>query len=232
MQAMILAAGRGTRLGELGTRVPKALVEIDGVPLLGRQLAYLAASGVERVVVNAHHLAEQIIDFIASGGHPVEVEVSFEPQLLGTAGGLRAALDRFDKGAPIIVLYADTIVSASLQALTAGHVAANADATIAVNWLEDTRGKGVVEVDRDGTIMDFVEKPSQAKPGLANAGIYVLDRDFVELIPEHAFYDFALDLFPHALASGRYRLRAQTIDAMAHDIGTPVALALAQGPRC
>ena len=229
MQAMILAAGRGTRLGELGTRLPKALVDVGGQPLLARQLAYLAACGVERVVVNAHHLAAQIIDFVAHGSHPVRVEVSLEPELLGTAGGVRAALERFDDGAPIIVLHADTIVNASLEDLVAGHVAANADATIAVNWLEDTRGKGVVEVDCDGTISDFVEKPSKAQPGLANAGVYVLDRGLAELVPEHTFYDFALDLFPQALASGRYVLRAHPIDTLAHDIGTPLALALAQG---
>ena len=58
---MILAAGRGTRLGALGRTTPKVLVEIGGQPLLARQLSYLAEAGVERVVVNAHHLAEQII---------------------------------------------------------------------------------------------------------------------------------------------------------------------------
>lgn len=229
MQAMILAAGRGTRLGELGTRIPKALVDVGGQPLLARQLTYLAACGVERVVVNAHHLAEQIIAFVADESHPVNVEVSLEPELLGTAGGVRAVLERFDEGSPIIILHADTIVNASLEELVAGHVAANADATIAVNWLEDTRGKGVVEVDHDGTIVAFVEKPTQPRPGLANAGVYVLERGVVELVPEHTFYDFALDVFPQALATGRYVLRAQTLDTLAHDIGTPVALALAQG---
>src|SRR5947209_16437241 len=121
---MILAAGRGTRLGALGLRIPKALVEIGGEPLLARQLNYLAGAGVERIVVNAHHLANQIVGFVAQRRHPVQVDVSVEPELLGTAGGVRAALDRFDEASPIIVMYGDTIIDAPLRSLVAGHLAA------------------------------------------------------------------------------------------------------------
>lgn len=227
MQAMILAAGRGTRLGELGRRIPKALVEIGGEPLLARQLDYLAAAGVERVVVNAHHLAEQIVAFVAERSHPVRVEVSVEPELLGTAGGVRGALDRFDEASQIIVIYGDTIVDAPLRTLVAAHLSAGADATIAVNWLEDTLGKGLVEVDEGGLIMDLVEKPSQPRPGLANAGVYVVERELMELAPEGSFCDFAIDLFPSALSAGR-RLKAVVIDVPADDIGTPDALARAR----
>jgi mannose-1-phosphate guanylyltransferase len=227
VQAMILAAGRGTRLGELGLRIPKVLVEIGGQPLLARQVTYLADAGVERIVINAHHLADQIGDFVARRSHPAPVDVSFEPELLGTAGGVRAALDRFDDASPIIVIYGDTILDVPLRSLVAGHVDAIADATIAVNWLEDTQGKGLVEVDEEGWIVSFTEKPAQPHPGLANAGVYVLEPELLELAPEGQFCDFALDLFPHALGLGR-RLRAQVIDVRADDIGTLDALARAR----
>src|SRR5437588_12121913 len=105
---MILAAGRGTRLGALGLRIPKALVEIGGEPLLARQLNYLEGAGVERIVVNAHHLADQIVEFVAQHRGSVQVDVSFEPELLGTAGGVRAAIDRFNDASPIVVIYGDT----------------------------------------------------------------------------------------------------------------------------
>jgi mannose-1-phosphate guanylyltransferase len=224
---MILAAGRGTRLGELGLKTPKVLVEIGGQPLLARQLAYLAGEGVDRVVVNAHHLADQIEEFVAHGRHPVEVDVSVEPELLGTAGGVRAALDRFDYASPIIVIYGDTILDLPLRSLVAGHIAASADATIAVNWLEDTSGKGVVKVDEDGRIVSFTEKPLHPLPGLANAGAYVVEPDLLELAPAGQFCDFALDLFPAALGLRR-RLQAHVIDMPGDDIGTPDALARAQ----
>jgi mannose-1-phosphate guanylyltransferase len=231
MQAMILAAGRGTRLGELGKRIPKALVEIGGVPLLAHQLAYLAAAGVDRAVVNAHHLAEQIVEFVEGRSHPMHVEVSVEPDLLGTAGGVRAALDRFAVDSPIIVIHADTIVEAPLRDLLAAHTSAAADATIAVNWLADTHGKGVVEVDEESLIVNFVEKPRQPRPGLANAGVYVVEQELLQkLAPEGQFCDFAIDLFPCALDGGR-RLRAELIATPAHDIGTPDALAQARSAQ-
>ena len=227
MQAMILAAGRGTRLGELGRRIPKALVEVGGEPLLARQLSYLSRVGVDRVVVNAHHLAEQIVEFVRERSHPIQVEVSVEPELLGTAGGLRAALGRFDDASPIIVIHADTIVDAPRGRLVSNHISAAANATIAVNWLEDTSGKGVVEVDETGVIVDFVEKPEQPRPGLANAGVYVVEADLVKLAPKGCFYDFAIDLFPRALSAGLL-IRAEVITVAADDIGTPDALARAQ----
>lgn len=224
---MMLAAGRGSRLGELGRRLPKALVEIDGRPLLGRQLDYLAGEGVERVVVNAHHLAEQIVEFVARRDGRPKVEVVVEPELLGTAGGLRAALPRFDPHAPIVVVYADTILDAPLDEILAAHVESGADATVCANWLENTRGKGVLDVDPNGRIVGFVEKPADARPGLASTGLYVLEPSLVELAPGGTFYDFGHDLFPQALAAGRH-LRAHRLDSLAHDIGTPDALARAQ----
>jgi mannose-1-phosphate guanylyltransferase len=227
VQAMMLAAGRGTRLGELGRQVPKALVEIDGRPLLERQLRYLAREGVEHVVVNAHHLADQIVAYVAARSGPPHVEVVVEPELLGTAGGVRGALDRFDRGTPLIVVYADTILHASLAAVMASHVEAGVEGTLCGNWLANTHGKGVFETDLDGNILSFIEKPADARPGLASTGLYVLEHELLETIPAGEFYDFGLDVFPRALADGR-RLQAYRLDALAHDIGTPETLAAAQ----
>jgi NDP-sugar pyrophosphorylase family protein len=228
---MMLAAGRGTRLGELGRRLPKALVEVGGRPLLERQLDYLAAEGVQHVVVNAHHLAEQIVEHVARRDRATEVEVVVEPELLGTAGGVRNALSRFDLHAPIIVAYADTILDAPLRAIVAGHERAGADGTICANWLENTHGKGVIDADGDGNVLAFREKPADPKPGLASTGLYVLERELIELIPEGRFCDFGLDVFPDALAAGR-RLRVHRLDAVARDIGTLDSLAQAQdAPR-
>src|SRR3954454_22943445 len=91
--AMVLAAGRGTRLGSLGLTVPKVLVDVGGRPLLERQLDYLAREGIERVVVNAHHLAEAVDSFAREYTGALELSVVTEVQLLGTAGGVRNALD-------------------------------------------------------------------------------------------------------------------------------------------
>ena len=223
----MLAAGRGTRLGELGRRLPKALVEIGGRPLLGRQLDFLASEGAQRVVINAHHLAEQIVEYVARRAGGLHVSVMVEPELLGTAGGVRNALHCFDPRAPIVVVYADTILDAPVREIVAGHVESGANATICANWLPSTHGKGVLDVDARGRIVGFVEKPADGRPGLASTGLYVLEPGFVELAPAGEFCDFGNDLFPVALASGKH-LRVHRVDALAHDIGTPDALAEAQ----
>jgi NDP-sugar pyrophosphorylase family protein len=92
---MVLGAGRGTRLASLGLEVPKILVDVSGEPLLARQLRYLDGEGVDRVVVNAHHMADKVLAFARERSGPPELIVVSEPELLGTAGGVRNAISRF-----------------------------------------------------------------------------------------------------------------------------------------
>ena len=110
---MILAAGRGTRLGALGERVAKALVEIDGRSLLAHHLDFLAPQGVEMVVVNASHLAQQLIEFAAERSGPPELRVVLEDEPLGTAGGVIHALPQFSTE-PLLVYYGDVIAREGL----------------------------------------------------------------------------------------------------------------------
>jgi NDP-sugar pyrophosphorylase family protein len=227
MQVMLLAAGRGTRLGDLGKQMPKALVEIGGKPLLARQLDFLARQGVDRVVVNAHHLAEQILDFVGNTPAPFPVDVVVERELLGTAGGLRNALPYFRPEQPIIVMNGDTLLNTSLCGLLKAHLRTGAAATIGATWLEDTTGKGVIEVDGEKRVTGFEEKPSQPRPGLASAGLYAIDRELATLIPRDVFFDFAHDLFPLALQV-EAELRVHELGGEFADIGTPESLAAAQ----
>lgn len=226
MHVMLLAAGRGTRLGELGQRVPKALVEVDQRPLLAHQLDWLASQGAERVIVNAHHLAEQIIGFVEGTALPLPVEVVVEPELLGSAGGLRNALARFPADRPIVVVNGDTLLDASLADLCDAHRRTRAAATIAAIELDDTTGKGVLDVDPDARVLRLLEKPPSHGPGLANAGLYVLERDVIELLEVGTFGDLALDLVPLALER-RLPVYAHRI-ADALDLGTRAALSAAQ----
>lgn len=227
MQVMLLAAGRWTRLGELGKSRPKVLVEIGGKPLLAHQFEYLARQGVDRVVVNAHHLAEQILDFVGNTPAPFPVDVVVERELLGTAGGLRNALPYFRPERPIVVMNGDTLQSASLCRLLKAHLRTGAAATIGATWLEDTTGKGVIEVDGEMRVTGFEEKPAQPRPGLANAGLYAIERELATLIPREVFFDFAHDLFPLAL-DVEADLRVHELGGKFADIGTPESLAAAQ----
>jgi mannose-1-phosphate guanylyltransferase len=226
MQAMLLAAGRGTRLGPLGRTIPKALVDLGGRPLLARQLERLAAYGVRDVVVNAHHLAEQIVAYVERAQLPCSVRVVVEPTLLGSAGGLRNAQPCFDPARPVLVLNADTLLDAPLGDVVAAHLAAGADLTIATSHVADVRGKGVVTAGPDGAVTAFVEKPAGGGPGQVNAGLYVFGHRAIGLVAPGEIADIALDLVPRVLAAGH--VRAHPLEAAPLDIGTPETLEAAR----
>jgi len=222
---MILAAGRGTRLGTIGEETPKILLEIGGEPLLSRHLRYLEREGVRRVVVNAHHLAEQVQRFVNAYRGPIELTVLVESTLLGTAGAVRNALPELGPG-PFVVLYGDVLIEEPLEPLVDAHRRAGATATLTVYESTATAGKGVVEIDGAGRVLRFAEK-RQDGPGLVNAGLYVLEHRLVAALPPGIPLDFGHDVLPAAVARDEivfaYRLPDEVID-----IGTPEALSLAR----
>jgi len=228
MNAMILAAGRGTRLGTLGQTTPKILVELEGEPLLARQIRYLRSGGVERIVLNAHHLAERVQSFVSAHPRGSEVEVVVEPELLGTAGGVRNALALLGDE-PFVVLYGDVVIDESIDAIGHTHRRAGAVATLTVYEAEEVEGKGTVRIATDGTVTAFHEKASAHVDGRAyvNAGLYVLDPSLVAGLPAGIPLDFGHNVFPAALARGE-RIAAHILPAPVIDIGTPAALDLAR----
>ncbi len=225
---MILAAGRGTRLGELGKTIPKVLVDVGGVPLLSRHLAYLERHGIRRVLVNAHHLGEQVEQFLAAYQGPLETKCVVETELLGTAGGVRNALGELGDE-PFLVLYGDILLDESLSPLLELHERERPVASIAVHPADDVVGKGVVEVAPDGRVTAFVEKPETTVPLPAwiNSGAYVLDRALVARLAPGDPLDFGRDVLPDALARGE-RIYAHRLESPVIDLGTPEALALAR----
>ena len=122
MKAMILAAGLGTRLGDFTKSTPKCLVEVNGVTLLEHVVNQLKAVGVHSVVINVHHLADQITDFIqAKASFGIDVQLSPEPDLLETGGGIFNARQYFNDQKDFIVHNADIYHSLDLNALIAAH---------------------------------------------------------------------------------------------------------------
>ena len=122
MQSFLLAAGLGTRLKPLTDSIPKALVPVAGTPLLKHISQKLIDAGAERIVVNAHHFAQQIVDYIASQDWSVEVKISDESaQLLDTGGGLKKAQHLFSPNSPILIHNVDILSNANLQQLEHAH---------------------------------------------------------------------------------------------------------------
>ncbi|HET6568392.1 MAG TPA: sugar phosphate nucleotidyltransferase, partial [Rhodothermales bacterium] len=151
---MILAAGLGTRLRPLTDRIPKALIEVGGVPMLERVARRLIEAGADRLIVNVHHLSEQVVRFIEEKDRfGVEVCVSVEPERrLETGGGLKHAAGCFRKDAPFFMHNADVLTDADLRALYAHQAASDALATLAVRPAETPR---YLVQDAEGRIVGY-----------------------------------------------------------------------------
>ena len=141
MNAMIFAAGLGTRLKPYTDHCPKAMVEVAGKPMIAHQLLKLRDAGFQHVVINVHHFAEQIIDYVnANGSFGLDVTFSDERgQLLDTGGGIRKALPLFDTGSPVLIHNVDIFSNADLAELYDIHVADGAEASLLVSRRETSR---------------------------------------------------------------------------------------------
>lgn len=141
MKAMILAAGRGTRLGPLTDKIPKVLVEVNGVPLLEYAIRMLGHYGVKEIIINLHHHAQQIVDFLRARRYfHLQIEFSDETdELLDTGGGLYKARWFFDDGEPFFVMASDIITDLDLHKMSAFHLEQRPLATLAVKRRKSSR---------------------------------------------------------------------------------------------
>ena len=139
MKAMIFAAGLGTRLKELTQYTPKALVKIRGITLLEHTILKLKQAGVVEIVINAHHFANQIVDFVLQHDFGLNIHISLEKDmLLDTGGGLKRAIHFFDYE-PFIVHNVDIISDIDLQKMLRFHCKQKAMATLAIRNRETQR---------------------------------------------------------------------------------------------
>ena len=229
MKAMVLAAGKGTRLLPLTVEMPKPMAPVLDKPIIQHIFELLAAQGVEEVNVNVHHLADAILDSYGEQASVSGMDINFshEEELMGTAGGVKCLADRFDE--TFVVVMGDALTDVDVREVVDFHKDRGALATIALTRVDDTSQYGVVELDPEGNIVNFQEKPSpgEAISDLANMGIYVLEPEVLEYVPENRFFDFARDLFPSLLAAGE-KLAGYEGDFYWSDIGTLEAYRAAQ----
>jgi len=140
MKAIIFAAGLGTRLKPLTDNCPKALVPLNGKPLLWHAIKNLEKFGVKEIVVNIHHFGEQIIDFIDQNSFQATIIISDErDQLLDTGGGLLKAQPLLEGNEPIIAVNVDVISSVDLTQVVEYHQKKNSLATLVVRQRETSR---------------------------------------------------------------------------------------------
>ena len=229
MKAMVLAAGRGTRLSPLTDVIPKPMAPVAGKPMLGHIFELLRGAGVDEAHVNVCHLADAILGCYGPGTRieGMTVDVTREDRLMGTAGGVKRVSDRFDE--TFAVIMGDALTDVDLRELVAFHKEKGALATLALVRVADTSRYGVVELDPDRNILAFQEKPNpeEAISTLANTGVYVLEPEALDYVPENAFSDFAHDVFPRLLEAGE-RFVGYEGDFYWSDVGTIEAYRQAQ----
>lgn len=191
MESFILAAGLGTRLRPLTDHRPKALVEIEGKPLLQIAIERMVQRGVSRIVVNIHHYGEQIIGFINSRKWECEIVISDERKLLlDTGGGLQQAATLFTGEEPIIVHNVDIVSRIDLEEMVQRHLQGDNLATLAVSQREtsryllwDAEGQLVGWNNRSSNEYRWVSNPVSEYIALAFSGISIINPKLLSLLP-------------------------------------------------
>jgi NDP-sugar pyrophosphorylase family protein len=198
-EAIILAGGRAERLGDAAEGKPKALVPIGGRPLVAYQLALLALAGVERVIFSCAAGQEGEFERGLGGATGLELVYVGEPEPLGRGGGLRLAAGARESEGPVYALNGDELFDVDLRELHDAHEGRGGAATITVAPLKSN--VGIVDIDDEDVVRGFSESPRL--PYWVNTGLYVLEDEAIERLPERG--DHESTTFPELAAEGRLR---------------------------
>jgi mannose-1-phosphate guanylyltransferase len=221
VQAIVLVGGEGTRLRPLTTDVPKPALTLVDRPFLAYMIEWLGAHGVTEAVLACGFLPNVLQEALGEGEHEgVRLRYVVEPERRGTAGAIRFAAEQLGEelGERFLALNGDVLTDLDLTALMRAHEQHGARGTLALYPVEDSAAYGLVAVDGDGRVEEFVEKTGEPVPGEVNAGAYCLERSVLELIPPEREVSIEREVFPRLVGDGLYALR---LDGYWMDIGTP-----------
>jgi mannose-1-phosphate guanylyltransferase len=218
MKAMILAAGKGTRVRPITFTVPKPMIPILQKPVMEFLVELLRRHQFDQIMVNVSHLAHEIESYFRDGQRfGVEIAYSFEGciepdgtlvgEALGSAGGMRRIQDFspfFDD--TFVVLCGDALIDLDLTEAVRWHRAKGAIATIVMKSVDpaEVSSYGVVVTDEEGRIQSFQEKPNvdEALSNNINTGIYIFEPEILDLIPSGQTFDIGGELFPKLVEMG------------------------------
>ena len=224
MKAILLAGGYGTRLRPITNKTPKCLVEINNKPLLLHWIELLVNAGVDSILINTHHLADQVESFVSKSKYADIITLSYEKELLGTAGTVKNNLNFIDDDS-IILAHADNYTTCDLSEFIYAHLTKpqNTCMTMMLYNSERPKESGIVEIDENKIVVSFVEKSESPSSNLANAAVYIIDTKVVESINKYHLSDFSTEVIPMFMG----QINTWYNDCFHIDIGTPSALDLA-----
>jgi mannose-1-phosphate guanylyltransferase len=222
VQAIVLVGGEGTRLRPLTKTVPKPALTLVDRPFLAYMIEWLAGHGVSEVVLACGFLPDVLREALAGEEERAGVSIAYvvEPERRGTAGAIRFAADQLGNRLEerFLALNGDVLTDLDLTVLLRAHEQRGARATLGLHPVDDSSAYGLVHSDPQGSVLEFLEKTGEAVPGEINAGMYVLERSVLELIPSGEEVSIERDVFPRLVGDGLHGLR---LDGYWMDIGTP-----------
>ena len=239
MKAIILAAGKGERLGKLTRSIPKPMLNICNKPILEHNIEWLRGYGIKDIFINLHYLPDVIRSYFKNGRKwDVNIQYSYESTLLGTAGAVRKIVDDlWIKGSweknkynslpelhnPFLVVYGDNLFKYDLRKIINFHKRKKGLATIVLCEKDNVDQSGIVLLDENNRIIKFIEKPNpdEVVSHLVNTGLYILKSDVLEYIPSNKVRDFGKDVFPEMI-NRDYKLFGLILKADLRAIDTPL----------
>jgi dTDP-glucose pyrophosphorylase len=222
--ALVMAGGKGQRLGPRTRTVPKPLIDVAGRPMLDHVLDQVEAAGITRIFVSVNHMADQIEDFVGRRKNQGSIEVVTEGEALGTAGAIGLLPDLHN--GPLIVMNGDVLSDVNLQGMLDFHERHDFDATVGAAHYEYEVPFGVIRHDQSGAFEGVTEKPRHRY--YVSAGINVLSPSIRALVPRGQRFDM-----PELLNSGRgagLKVSLYPIHEYWTDLGRPADLDAARAP--
>jgi mannose-1-phosphate guanylyltransferase len=219
MQAVILVGGEGTRLRPLTSTVPKPVVPLVDRPFISFMLEWLGQHGVDDVIMSCGFLATSVRNVLGDGSElGVRLRFVEEPDPRGTAGALKFAESMLDER--FLMLNGDVLTDIDLSAQIAQHDESGAKATLALVPVADPSAYGLVHLNEDRSVRDFVEKPSPdaIDTNLISAGAYVLQREILGLVPADRNVSIEREVWPLLIGAGLYGFPSESYWL---DIGSP-----------
>ena len=207
MKAMVLCAGYGTRLGELTRETPKPMLPLHGHPMLAYILGHLKSHGFDEIAINLHFQPQAIQSSFGDGSREnLKLTYAYEPELRGTAGGVKNLEHFFRSEEAFLVHYGDVITDEDFTAMLRFHHERRALATLLLH--QRAKSNSIVTLAPDGRITGFLERPTDAaRQGQTsrwvNSGICICHADILEPIPTQIPADLPRDVFPKLIHTGR-----------------------------
>ena len=215
-KAIILAGGYGTRLRPLTYTIAKSMVPLVNKPVIEYIVDYLVGYGLKDIVITTNYLREHVIDYFKER-RDIKLSYPEEPSPLGTAGSVKNA----EIEETSLIIQGDNITDIDLRKVMKFHEAHGKLVTIVLLPVRDPSSFGIAEIEADGRIKNFKEKPLREEcfSNLANTGLYVIEPEVMKYIPEGSSFDFSKDLFP--MLVGKKEIYGCIVKGFWADVGSP-----------